>query len=136
MLALGMVKISLYYKVYNISIISFLDISEIIQLQFTLYIILLWSILVFGPGIYFLLNKVCEKVIYNIDNVNKSANDRLAMLDNDLALLKNKIVWTEYIEYIKNIKNINQYHNIKNWYLKLAKASTEAKLSVNLFSLF
>lgn len=107
MLILGMVEISIYYKFFQINIVSFLDISEILQLQFTLYFLILWIILVVTPFLYMPLEKFYKKhIIARADKFDK-ISERIAKVGTKIEGMIDKVP----VEERKELRDMLKEHN-------------------------
>lgn len=130
MLLLGMVDIVVYYQPFNINIISFLDISEIIQLQFTLYLFFLWAIISFVPAIYWNLEKIYKRSFDSNDNRLAAMSKLLAKSDRKIVDMKQKYA---YLPLSKFDELTNEHDDVIDSHSELVKSHAKTKNIIHIY---
>lgn len=130
MLLLGMVDIVVYYQPFNINIISFLDVSEVIQLQFTLYLFFLWAIISFVPAIYWVLEKIYKRVFDSNDNRLAAMSKRLAKADRKIADMKQKYAHLHISEFDELT---NEHDDVVDSHSELVKSYAKTKNTIHIY---
>lgn len=130
MLILGMVNIFTYYNVFGINIISFLEISEVLQLQFSSYIILAWLLVLICSILYIPAEKLYKKVILTrAEKIELSARN-LAEMQVKLDKLGERISAVNLNEFNSLVTTHNGY---KSTHVENEKVLSSMKSLVKLF---